>query len=230
MARNLTPRPSPSRGEGSARVASLGVLVLLLAACDGGAKDDPCPWLSGDNCWKAALSTLGDCVLPTSAVGELSTDGTVCTFPGNVKVTFEHPVDVTQSSPDTWGFTIQHDCLPCLRYVQEDDGASTHAELTIADGTFVEDADRASVDVACIDGTSFSFSPMAMLNCGSLAGMPGISWGTGGGVSVSLLGGAEGPLHLFTCMLSTSAVTGSSSCSPRRRGTGRRARSRTADR
>jgi hypothetical protein len=41
-----------------------------------------CPWLDGQNCWKAQMERFTGCGVPVESVGQFSPDGKICTFDG----------------------------------------------------------------------------------------------------------------------------------------------------
>lgn len=181
-----------------ARLWLLAVLLASIVACTSATYDDPCPWLSGDNCWKAALVAAAPCLHDASVVGVLAADGATCTFDDGVTIAFRKPLDPTDVDPSDWDFSITKDGAACLEYTQEEGDTQTDIALTTPAGTLGVHADRGSYDVDCPDGTSTSFRPLAMLDCeGLFADAPGLAWT--GGLTLSFNGGADGAVTAFRC-------------------------------
>lgn len=180
------------------RRTALLALLFAATACDSGTKDDPCPWLSGDNCWKAALAAAAPCLHAASVVGEMSADSASCAFDDGVSIAFNVPFDATADQPDKWDFTIEKDGEACLSYQQTNAQYSTDLSLTTPAGALTVHADPGTYDVSCPDATTYSFSPLDMLNCNGVFGAsPGIVWT--GNLTLSFNGGADGSVMAFRC-------------------------------
>ena len=179
------------------------VLLALFAAlsCDGGAKDDPCPWLSGDNCWKASLEASAPCLHGDDEQGAFSADGTTCTYADGVVLTFDPPLNPGVDDFESLHVTGTRDGATCLEFTYEDTESHTTFELSTSLGTYNETGTRAGVDVSCPDGTGYTFDALAMLQCdGVFANAAGISVvADSAALAVFLNGGADGPVSLVHC-------------------------------
>jgi hypothetical protein len=174
--------------------------IYFLAGCGDGGESLDCAWLEGENCWKDSLQAAQPCAHDSTVDGTLSADETKCTFTDGTEISFAAPLDLANMDDPSWDFEIKTNGSFCMSWKDKDEG--TNMTLTTSLGTFRENVSGMSMTIQCPDGGEFTISnAMSLLECeNAFSILPGFasSW-TDTSVTLSLNGGANGYLQLFSC-------------------------------
>jgi len=181
-------------------VAGMVMLMgaCLSAGCGGGGESIGCAWFEGGNCWKDSLQAAQPCTHDSSVEGTLSADETKCTFTDGTEIIFSAPLDLANMDNPSWDFEIKTSGSSCMSWKDTDAGMT----LTTSLGIFKETLSGTSMTIKCPDGGEYTVSnAFSLLECeNAFSILPGTtsSW-TQTSVTLSLSGGANGKLHLFSC-------------------------------
>ncbi len=168
-----------------------------------------CVWVRGPNCWKAAVASAVGCLPPASARGVYSADGSTCTYPGGIVITFTPAMmlSITSSVPD---FTLTNNGAPCLQYARTGDGDTvTMPAGTVGFSGQVDGGIITEFSITCPDHTTYSGPSAPIASCSSERpyfdeGLGGTTMGDAGFVGtfytyLNGVGGDAGIVSVFAC-------------------------------
>jgi hypothetical protein len=183
-------------------VALAGLAAIAAAACGSSDRKLDCAWLASNNCWKTTVAAAKPCAPSSSSTGKLSADGKACSYDGGASVSFADPVVLPLPDNKAWNFTVTNGGATCVSFQ-----SGSSIALTTSAGTVRETTSGFGVTIACPDGSRYSAeNAFELLGCGGDGGsinfgdLPGhATFSSDASVSLSLIGGADGGVHLFTC-------------------------------
>jgi hypothetical protein len=199
-----TSTPGTTAGpDGDANSAEDGYMATWTGLYD-------CAWVNGPNCWKSAVASAVGCLPPAGARGVYSADGSTCTYPGGIVITFTPAMVLNGTLSAVPDFTLTNNGAPCLQYARTSDGNT----VTMPAGTvgFSGQADAGIItefSVTCPDHTTYSGPSAPLASCsGNLPyldeGLGGIAVGDAAPVttiytSLNGAGGDAGFVSVFAC-------------------------------
>jgi hypothetical protein len=158
---------------------------------------------------KAAVASAVGCLPPAGATGVYSADGSTCTYPGGIVITFTPAMElgITSSVPD---FTLTNNGAPCLQYARTSNGdAVTTPGGTVSFSGQVDGGVITEFSIACPDHTTYSGPSALFASCSGERpyfdeGLGGTTMGDAGfvGTFYTSLNGASGDagvVPVFAC-------------------------------
>lgn len=181
---------------------SLPLPLLLLVACNTEKEDTAvelppadCAWSEGDNCWKETLEPLVGVLPELNVAGVFDATATTCTYPDGLTITLGAPHEFPLPDGHLWDILITKDGTTLLEMEETEDGDS----YTTSAGTFRSETAGIGGEYVCPSGDRYRYSLATMEGC-NIFGFPG--WTASysyGFLQMTLTGGPDGELHLFTC-------------------------------
>lgn len=152
---------------------ALGALALACGSKNDDSKSTAiegapldCAWLASDNCWKTTVAAAASCVPPESSAGQLSADGTSCTYASGTAVHFDTPVVLPidpMNSPQEWHFEETSGTGSCVAYDWRENDSQT---LTVQGMTYTDKAIGFGLQVTCPDGSKYAAqNALDLLEC-----------------------------------------------------------------
>lgn len=169
-----------------------------------------CAWVRGPNCWKAAVASAVGCLPPASARGGYSADGSTCTYPGGIVITFMPAMVLNGTLSAVPDFTLTNNGAPCVQYARNSDGNTVAMPAgTVGFSGQVDGGIITEFSITCPDHTTYSGPSAPFASCSGERpyfdeGLGGMQVGDAASVrtfytSLNGVGGDAGIVSVFAC-------------------------------